>query len=105
MIRPSTATHIVFAILLILFMVFAVPYLGASAQADPEPTPECWEIDGQPVCLGPGPVATTATPTVTPTPTPEETPEIRPMNICAHPLFTCVRLPIVFGLTVTGGVQ
>jgi hypothetical protein len=108
--KPNNATHLIFAILIIVFFAIVAPYLDASAQSAPTetatPTPNCWWQDGHLVCLGPGPVATTATPTVTPVaPTPEETPENRPMNICAHPLFTCVRLPIIHRNEVSGGVQ
>lgn len=98
--KPNNATHLIFAILIIVFFAIVAPYLDASAQAAPTetatPTPNCWWQDGHLVCLGEGPVAVTATPTVTPVaPTPEETPEIRPMDICSYPRYTCVYMPTI----------
>jgi len=92
-------------------LIFAIIAVAIDARAQtPTPTPNCWTVDGQLVCIGPGPVAITATPTLTPiapTPEPTATPVmIRPMNICAHPLWTCVRLPIIHTVgEATGGVR
>lgn len=115
-IKPSTKTHIVFAIMIIgcLWTFGACFDNEAHAQADATPTPtatnNCWVQDGQLVCIGEGPVAVTATPTATaiaPTPEPTATPQInRPISVCAHPLWTCISLPIIHGAgEVTGDVR
>jgi hypothetical protein len=110
MMKPSNATHIIFTIMILAALgTFGACFDKAHAQADPEPTSECWTVDGQLVCVGPGPVSITATPTATlvaPTPEPTSIATPRPMNICAHPRVTCVRMPIAFGgAEVTGDVQ
>lgn len=75
---PNNATHIIFAILIIAFLWTFGAFFDARAQAGPTPTP---------------------TPTLMILPTP------RPMSVCFHPRYTCVRLPIIRNDEVTGGVR
>lgn len=112
MIKPSNATRIIFTIMIIgcLWTFGACFDNAAHAQSDATPTPNCWVQDGHLVCIGEDPVAITAAPTATPiAPTSEATatPQInRPISVCAHPLYTCVRLPIIrTAPEVTGDVR
>jgi hypothetical protein len=95
--KPSEKQNAAFVALIAMLIIALclVSWNTAGAQDNPTPTPNCWVEDGQMVCIGEGPVATTATPTATPViaPSPEATPEATPVVIRPFPLSPCKLSP------------
>jgi hypothetical protein len=90
---PSTATHLIFAAIIIAFL-FVMPS-NANGQTDPGPAPECYWIDEQWVCIS-HIALTPFVPTSTPVPAPTVAPTVTPTpTIVIQPLYR-LHLPLIY---------